>query len=435
MKKEEPTCVVVVGAQWGDEGKGKVIDLLTEFSDIVVRFQGGNNAGHTLVVGGEKFVFHLIPSGILHETKGCVIGNGVVIAPGVLIDEIDALRKRGYFGSDSQLLISEEAHLIMPYHQRIDLARERHQGHNRIGTTGRGIGPAYEDKVGRCGIRVADLLDEHIFERKLESSLAQKNFTLTQFFHEEPCSKEEILEQYSVFRSRMAPFVTNTSVFLTEAISKGQRILFEGAQGCLLDVDHGTYPYVTSSNTVAGNACAGAGIGPTCIDYVVGVSKAYTTRVGEGPFPTELDDEIGEKIRDWGGEYGATTGRPRRCGWFDAVVLRHAVRLNGMSGLVITKLDVLDDVETIRICTGYRYQGSLLEVVPANIEVLKECEPVYEECDGWLEDTGKARGFSDLPERAQQYVKRLEDLTKTNVVAISVGSDREETIMINNPFQ
>jgi adenylosuccinate synthase len=435
MRKKETKRVVVVGAQWGDEGKGKVIDLLTEFSDIVVRFQGGNNAGHTLVVGGEKFIFHLIPSGILHESKRCVIGNGVVIAPSVLIDEIDALRKRGYFGNDSQLLVSEEAHLIMPYHQRIDVARERFHGRNKIGTTGRGIGPAYEDKVGRCGIRVADLLDEGVFEKKLENNLSQKNFTMTQFFHEEPCSKDEILKEYSSFRSRIKPFVTNTSVFLAEAIDKGQRILFEGAQGCLLDIDHGTYPYVTSSNTVAGNACAGAGIGPTFIDYVLGVSKAYTTRVGEGPFPTELKDEIGEKIRDRGGEYGSTTGRPRRCGWFDAVILKHAVRLNGVTGLVITKLDVLDDVERIKICTGYRYDGRGLDVVPANLEVLKHCEPVYEECDGWVEDTRTARSFSDLPEKAQQYIRRLEAATKTNVVAISVGADREETIMIKNPFQ
>ncbi|MBW2057356.1 MAG: adenylosuccinate synthase [Deltaproteobacteria bacterium] len=416
MRKKKPKCVVVVGAQWGDEGKGKVIDLLTEFSDIVVRFQGGNNAGHTLVVGGEKFVFHLIPSGILHETKRCVIGNGVVISPGVLIDEIDALRKRGYFRSDSQLLISEQAHLIMPYHQRLDLARERFQGRNRIGTTGRGIGPAYEDKMGRSGIRVADLLDEGVFRRKLEASLLEKNFTLTRFFKEEPCSKEEILEEYGVFRSRIAPFVANTSVFLNEAISEGRRVLFEGAQGCLLDVDHGTYPFVTSSNTVAANACTGAGIGPTCIDYVLGVSKAYTTRVGEGPFPTELHDETGERIRARGGEYGATTGRPRRCGWFDAVVLRHAVLMNGMSGLVITKLDVLDEMEKIRICTGYRYQGNLLRWVPANMEVLKHCEPVYEECEGWLKDTGGARSFSDLPLRARQYVKRLEKCIQTEVV-------------------
>lgn len=435
MRKEGPRSVVVVGAQWGDEGKGKVIDLLTDFSDIVVRFQGGNNAGHTLVVGEERFVLHLIPSGILHEAKRCVIGNGVVVDPGVLIDEIDALRKRGYFRKDSQLLISEEAHLIMPYHKRIDVARERYQGRNKIGTTGRGIGPAYEDKVGRSGIRVADLLDEPVFEKKLESSLSQKNYVLTEFFHEEPCSKEGILEEHRRFRSRIAPFVTNTSVILNEALNRGQRILFEGAQGCLLDVDHGTYPYVTSSNTVAGNACAGAGIGPTCIDYVLGVSKAYTTRVGEGPFPTELQDEIGERMRDRGGEYGATTGRPRRCGWFDAVILNHSVRLNGLTGLVITKLDVLDEMETIKICTAYRYDGGLLKAVPASIEVLKRCEPVYEECPGWVEGTRKARSFAELPERAQQYIKRLQELTGTRVAAISVGSDREETIMIKNPFQ
>lgn len=435
MSKEKPKSLVVVGAQWGDEGKGKVIDLLTGFSDIVVRFQGGNNAGHTLVVGGEKFIFHLIPSGILRETKRCVIGNGVVIDPGVLIEEIDNLRKRGYFKKDSQLLISEEAHLIMPYHRRIDVARERLQGRNRIGTTGRGIGPAYEDKVGRCGIRVVDLLDENVFERKLENNLVQKNFYLTQFCKEEPCSKEEILGEYTGFRTRIEPFVANASVFLTDALSQGQKILFEGAQGCFLDVDHGTYPYVTSSSTVAGNACAGAGIGPTYIDYVLGVCKAYTTRVGEGPFPTELKDEMGEQIRDRGGEYGSTTGRPRRCGWFDAVIVGHAMRLNGGSGLVITKLDVLDEMERIKICTGYRYKGSVLKVVPASIEVLKQCEPIYEEFDGWLENTRNARKFSDLPRKAQDYSKRLEDFTKTKVVAISVGSDREETIMIENPLQ
>jgi adenylosuccinate synthase len=435
MSERKPRSVVVVGAQWGDEGKGKVIDLLTEFSDVVVRFQGGNNAGHTLVVKGEKFVFHLIPSGILHETKRCVIGNGVVVAPEVLIEEIDTLRQRGYFGTDSQLLISEGAHLILPYHRRIDLARERSHGRHRIGTTGRGIGPAYEDKVGRCGIRLADMLDERIFEEKLDRNLLQKNFLLTQLFHEEPCSKEEILEEFSRFRPRIAPFVTNTSVFLVDALDRGQRILFEGAQGCLLDVDHGTYPYVTSSNTVAGNASAGAGVGPTCIDYVLGISKAYTTRVGEGPFPTELHDEMGEKIRDRGGEFGATTGRPRRCGWFDAVVVNQAVRLNGLSGLVITKLDVLDEADRINICTGYRYGEQLLKVVPANLEILNNCEPVYEEWDGWLENTGKARSFSDLPDRAQRYIKRLEEVTGTDLVAVSVGSDREETIMIQNPFR
>ena len=434
MRREETRSVVVVGAQWGDEGKGKVIDLLTEFSDIVVRFQGGNNAGHTLVVGGEKFVFHLIPSGILHETKRCVIGNGVVIDPGVLTEEIDQLRAKGHFKKDSQLLISEEAHLIMPYHKRIDVARERLQGRNRIGTTGRGIGPAYEDKVARSGIRVVDLLDERVFEKKLKTNLSQKNFTLTEFFHEESCSMEEVLKEYRAFRPRIEPFVTNTSVFITEAMQRGERALFEGAQGCLLDVDHGTYPYVTSSNTVAGNACAGVGIGPTWIDYVLGVSKAYTTRVGEGPFPTELKDEMGETIRERGGEYGATTGRPRRCGWFDAVAVNHAVRLNGLNGLVITKLDVLDDAERIRICTGYRYDGQMLTVVPANVEVLDRCSPVYEECDGWLEDSSKARSLTDLPERAQAYIKRIEDITQTAVVAVSVGSDREETIMIQNPF-
>jgi len=435
MKRKEPKSVVVVGSQWGDEGKGKVIDLLTGFSDVVIRFQGGNNAGHTLVVGGEKFIVHLIPSGILHETKKCVIGNGVVLDPGVLIGEIDELRKRGYFPHDSQLLISEETHLIMPYHKRLDVAREKAQGKNKIGTTGRGIGPAYEDKASRSGIRAVDLLDEAVFERKLANNLSQKNFMFTEFFHEEPCVMEEILEEYGSFRPRLEPFVANTSVFVAEALGRGERVLFEGAQGCLLDVDHGTYPFVTSSNTVAGNACAGVGIGPTRIDYVLGVSKAYTTRVGEGPFPTELEDEMGERIREQGGEFGATTGRPRRCGWFDAVIVNHAVRLNGLHGLVITKLDVLDGLERIKICTGYRYNDRVLQVVPASVEALKQCQPIYEEVEGWQEDTREARSLNDLPERARAYIKRIEDITRTEVVAVSVGSDREATIVITNPFE
>jgi len=435
MKRKEPKSVVVVGSQWGDEGKGKVIDLLTGFSDVVIRFQGGNNAGHTLVVGGEKFIVHLIPSGILHETKKCVIGNGVVLDPGVLIGEIDELRKRGYFPHDSQLLISEETHLIMPYHKRLGVAREKAQGKNKIGTTGRGIGPAYEDKASRSGIRAVDLLDEAVFERKLANNLSQKNFMFTEFFHEEPCVMEEILEEYGSFRPRLEPFVANTSVFVAEALGRGERVLFEGAQGCLLDVDHGTYPFVTSSNTVAGNACAGVGIGPTRIDYVLGVSKAYTTRVGEGPFPTELEDEMGERIREQGGEFGATTGRPRRCGWFDAVIVNHAVRLNGLHGLVITKLDVLDGLERIKICTGYRYNDRVLQVVPASVEALKQCQPIYEEVEGWQEDTREARSLNDLPERARAYIKRIEDITRTEVVAVSVGSDREATIVITNPFE
>jgi adenylosuccinate synthase len=282
---------------------------------------------------------------------------------------------------------------------------------------------------------VVDLLDEKVFERKLEHNLSEKNFMLTKFYHEEPCSMEEILKEYGSLRPRLEPFVTNTSVFLAEALGRGERVLFEGAQGCLLDVDHGTYPYVTSSNTVAGNACAGVGIGPTRIDYVLGVSKAYTTRVGEGPFPTELGDEIGEKIREQGGEFGATTGRPRRCGWFDAVIVNHAVRLNGLHGLVITKLDVLDGLERIKICTGYRYNGQVLRIVPARVEVLKECQPIYEEVDGWQEDTREARSLNDLPERARAYIKRIEDITQTEVVAVSVGSDREATIVIRDLFQ
>jgi adenylosuccinate synthase len=427
--------VIVVGSQWGDEGKGKVVDLFTQFAKVIIRFQGGNNAGHTLVVEGEKFIFHLIPSGILHSGKKCIIGSGVVIDPGVLCGEIDALKKRGYFQDESQLLISEVAHLIMPYHQAIDVARERlKSGNKKIGTTGKGIGPAYEDKVARCGIRVIDLLDETAFKEKLEENLAQKNFYLTKMLGESPLDEPQILSDYMGFREKLGKYVVDTSLAIHEEMKRGRNLLFEGAQGCLLDVDHGTYPYVTSSSTIAGNACSGSGIGPTHIHSVIGVSKAYTTRVGGGPFPTEMRSTLAEEIRERGGEYGATTGRPRRCGWFDAVIVKHAVRVNGLSGLALTKLDVLDTLDKIKVCTGYRWNGKILDRVPSSLGVWETVEPVYEEIAGWQEDVREAREFSDLPINAQRYIRRVEEILETEVILVSVGSERNETILLKNPF-
>ncbi len=423
--------VVVVGAQWGDEGKGKIVDLLTQYADLVVRFQGGNNAGHTIVLKGEKFVVHLIPSGILYQDKKCVIGNGVVLDPAVLIEEIDEIKKRGYFQDDSQLMISEETHLILPYHRRIDVAREKFF---KIGTTGRGIGPAYEDKVVRCGIRVVDLIDEKIFREKLEANLIQKNIYLTQVLGEKGFEFSDIFDEYLQYKNRLERYVKNTSLILHEEIQKGKHVLFEGAQGALLDLDHGTYPYVTASNTLAGNACAGSGIGPTMINSVIGVGKAYTTRVGEGPLPTELQDEIGEKIRERGGEYGATTGRPRRCGWFDAVVVNHSIRVNGIREMVITKLDVLNDFDTIKICVGYRMGGKVFCHLPSNLEILKHSEPVYEELKGWKSEIKGVRNFKDLPRHAQRYLKRIQKLIGTKITMISVGSERDETVEVKNPF-
>jgi len=423
--------IVIVGAQWGDEGKGKIVDLLTRYADLVVRFQGGSNAGHTIVLKGEKFVFHLIPSGILYRNKKCMIGSGVVLDPAVLIEEIDEIKGRGYFKDDSQLMISEEAHLILPYHRKIDVAREKTF---KIGTTGRGIGPAYEDKVARCGIRLVDLMDEKVFRKKLESNLIQKNAYLTQILNEKGFEFLEIFNEYLQYKNRLEKYVKNTSVILDGEIKKGKHVLFEGAQGALLDVDHGTYPYVTASNTLAGNACVGSGIGPTMINAVIGVAKAYTTRVGEGPFPTELQDELGEKIRQKGGEYGATTGRPRRCGWFDAVVVNHSIRLNGIQQMVITKLDVLNDFDTIKICVGYRADGKVFHHVPANLEVLKRSEPVYEELKGWKTEIKGVRDFKDLPADARRYLKRIEKLIGTRMTMISVGSERSETVRVRNPF-
>jgi adenylosuccinate synthase len=423
--------IVIVGAQWGDEGKGKIVDLLTRYADIVVRFQGGNNAGHTIVLKGEKFVFHLIPSGILYENKQCVIGSGVVVDPAVLLEEVNELKKRGHLKDDSQLMVSEEAHLILPYHRRIDIARDRVF---KIGTTGRGIGPAYEDKVARYGIRVVDLMDEEVFRKKLKANLLQKNAYLSEVLKEKCFELSEILDEFLRFKKQLEKYVRNTSLILYDEIQKGKHILFEGAQGALLDLDHGTYPYVTASNTVAGNACAGSGIGPTMIDSVIGVAKAYTTRVGEGPFPTELKDEVGERIREKGGEYGATTGRPRRCGWFDAVVVNHAIRINGIREVAITKLDVLNDFDKVKICVGYRVNGKILHHVPSHLDLLESSEPVYEELDGWRREVKGAKKISELPVQAQRYLKRIEELTHVKIAMVSVGSERNETIEVKNPF-
>jgi adenylosuccinate synthase len=425
--------IVVVGAQWGDEGKGKIIDLLAKSTDVVVRFQGGNNAGHTLVVEGEKFVFHLIPSGILHKGKRCVIGSGVVVDPQVLIEEIDNIKGKGFLQDDSQFLLSEEAHLIFPYHKRIDKGRERIRS-GEIGTTGRGIGPAYEDRASRDGIRVIDLTEEEIFRRKLEETLAQKNYYLIHVLQEEGVELEPLYQEYMRYGERLRRYVANTSLFLAQQIKEGKRILFEGAQGTLLDVDHGTYPYVTSSSTVAGNACSGSGIGPTQIDFVLGITKAYTTRVGGGPFPTELADDIGALLREKGGEYGATTGRPRRCGWFDAVVVRHAVRVNGLGGLAITKLDTLTGLKTIKVCTAYRLGKDTITEFPASAERVARCQPIYEECEGWTEDISGIKELSQLPPAAQRYLEQIEKLTQTPIHIVSVGAQRDQTIIRHDPF-
>ncbi|HEU0264950.1 MAG TPA: adenylosuccinate synthase [Geobacterales bacterium] len=426
--------VVVVGAQWGDEGKGKVVDIYTEHANDVVRYQGGNNAGHTLVVGDDKVVLHLIPSGILHPGKRCIIGNGVVLDPEVFIREVNGLKARGKMADERALLLSESLHIIMPYHKRIDIARESKSGANKIGTTGRGIGPTYEDKIGRRGIRLMDLLDRDLFARKLREFLPEKNFILQQLLGDKPFTFEEIFDQYCAYADTLRPFVADTTLMLHQAVKDGHRILFEGAQGTLLDVDHGTYPFVTSSSTCAGGACTGTGVSPRDIQQIVGISKAYVTRVGSGPFPTELKEEVGELIRQKGAEFGATTGRPRRCGWFDALVVRYAVRVNGLTGIALTKLDVLSDFEKIRICTGYRYQGKVLSEVPANLDVFAACEPIYEEMPGWQGDITGARTFAELPANAQAYVKRLEELVGCPMVLVSVGPRRDETILLSNPF-
>jgi adenylosuccinate synthase len=421
------SVVVVVGAQWGDEGKGKIVDLLSENFDIVARYQGGANAGHTVRIHDEKYVLHLIPSGILHPKVECVIGNGVVIDPLALMEEIRLLESQG-ITVKGRLWISQKAHLIMPYHKLLDTASEEREGANKIGTTGRGIGPAYVDKANRKGIRIVDLLDRATFEKKLRHNLEEKNKLLDKIFDKTPLDVNAMITEYLDFDQVIDPYIKDVSVYLNDAIDAGKSVLLEGAQGTLLDVDHGTYPYVTSSNPVSGGACIGVGIGPTKISEVLGVIKAYTTRVGEGPFPTEIVGEEGEILRREGQEFGATTGRPRRCGWFDGVVARYAVRINGIDSLAITKLDVLDKFAKIKVCTGYRYENEILKEFPTDMRILNNCEPLYQELPGWQQPTQHARSWEELPAVARQYLEYLESLTGAPVKIVSVGSRRNQTI-------
>jgi adenylosuccinate synthase len=427
--------VVVVGTQWGDEGKGKIVDLLTKHADYIVRFQGGNNAGHTLVVDGKKYIFHIIPSGILYEQKKCMIGNGVIIDPQVLLTEMDELKGKGLPVTPDRLTISLGAHLIMPYHKSLDLGSEAALSQDKkIGTTGRGIGPCYGDKITRKGIKIGELLELDFFKDKLKENVEEKNFLLTKRFGVEPVSYEEIYSEFEKYAERLAPFLGNVSLALDEARRAGKHILFEGAQGTQLDIDHGTYPFVTSSNTISGNACIGTGFGPTHIDAVIGILKAYTTRVGSGPFPTELFDSVGDQLQEKGGEFGATTGRRRRCGWLDGVVANDAVRLNGLTGLAITKLDVLSGQPLLKIATSYENNGQTISHMPANISRMPDLKPVYEEMPGWQEEIRHARSLEDFPVQARDYIKRIEDVTGTEPFIVSVGPDREETLMLKNPF-
>jgi adenylosuccinate synthase len=421
--------VVVVGAQWGDEGKGKIVDFLAKNADIVARYQGGNNAGHSIVVGKDKFIFHLIPSGILYPEKKCIIGNGVVLSPKVLFEEIEDLRQRGVYIGDN-LFISDRTHLIMPYHLLVESNDEMSRGSKKIGTTGRGIGPAYVDKAGRSGIRVGDLLDFRTFTDKLDLNLAMKAKFLEKSEDWIRFTRSEIIEEYKGYAEKMKPFIADTSVILYEAIKVGKNIVFESAQATLLDIDLGTYPYCTSSNPTAGGVCVGLGIGPTMIDKVMGVAKAYTTRVGEGPFPSEMPSDMNEGIRQKGQEFGATTGRPRRCGWFDAVATRYSARVNGFSSVAITKLDVLDELDSISICVGYSYQGKTFTEFPGQINVLENVEPIYERMDGWRTDTSEIVKYEDLPENARKYVEKITRLIETKVEFVAVGPRRDQIIHV-----
>ncbi len=425
--------IVIVGAQWGDEGKGKIVDVLTEKADGVARYQGGHNAGHTVVIKDEKFVLHIIPSGILHKGKTCIIGNGVVVDPAFLIEEIDELKKRGIEVGEN-LFLSKNAHLIMPYHTAIEREQERLKGSKKIGTTGRGIGPAYVDKIARTGLRVGDLLYPEVFREKLKINLSSVNNLLKALYNAGGFDLENVYKEYMGYADRLSGHIADTDVIINKMIDENKNMVLEGAQGTLLDVDHGTYPYVTSSSASAGGACTGLGVGPTKITKVIGVVKAYTTRVGEGPFPTEIKDSLGEKIREKGGEYGATTGRPRRCGWLDMVALKYSIRVNGFTGLVITKLDILDGLEKIRMCTSYKCDGILHEEFPKELSVLERCEPVYEEVAGWKENTSGIKNFEKLPGAAREYIRKIESMLNTKIQIISSGQKRDELIMLHEPF-
>ncbi|CAJ1317304.1 adenylosuccinate synthase [Paenibacillus sp. PK4536] len=419
------STVVVVGTQWGDEGKGKITDYLSESADLVARYQGGNNAGHTILINEKKFKLTMIPSGIFYEDKACVIGNGMVINPSALIEEIKYVHDNGF--TTKNLTISDRAHVIMPYHMVLDILEEDRKGPNKIGTTRKGIGPCYMDKTARSGIRIADLMDAEEFEIKLRHQVKEKNQVITQVYGGEPVEVEEILKDYLEYAEFLRKYVQDTSVVLNDAIDAGKRVLFEGAQGVMLDIDQGTYPFVTSSNPSAGGVCIGSGVGPSKIQQVIGVAKAYTTRVGDGPFPTELNDATGDTIREKGHEYGTVTGRPRRVGWFDSVVVRHARRVSGITGLSLNSLDVLTGLDTVKICTGYKYKGEFITHYPASLKMLAECEAVYEEMPGWSEDITGVKTLDELPESTRNYVSRVSELTGIPIAIFSVGRNREQT--------
>jgi len=422
---------IVLGAQWGDEGKGKMTDYLAEDADVVARFQGGNNAGHTVEVGDKQYKLHLIPSGILYEDKINIIGNGVVVDPKALFEEIEYLKGLGVIVTPKNLMISDRAQLIMPYHRVLDGIKERARGKKDIGTTGKGIGPCYTDKMERSGIRVCDLLHKDIFRECLKENVEEKNAIITKIYSEAPLDFDEILKQYLEFGEKIRPFVKETSVEIYNRIKEGKKVLFEGAQGTLLDIDYGTYPYVTSSNTIAGGVCTGSGIGPTMIDSAVGIAKAYTTRVGKGPFPTELFDETGEWIRQKGHEFGVTTGRSRRCGWLDLVILKTSARVSGLTSFAVTKIDTLAGLKSIKICTSYRFEGKVIDYIPASLEDLAKCEPIFEEFEGWDESIENARSYNELPENAKKYLMRIQEITKTHISIVSVGPRRDQTMQIS----
>lgn len=426
--------VVVVGAQWGDEGKGKIVDWLTSKVDGVVRFNGGNNAGHTIVVNGNKTVLRLIPSGVMHPTMQCYLGNGVVFSPSAFFSELDQLKEHG-MDAESRLHVSGNCALLMPYHVALDHARENNLGKKKIGTTGRGIGPAYEDKVARRTVRVADLYNVPFFEERVRTALEYHNFELTHFLHAEALDPQKVIDEVLGFADRLKPRVMDVSHTLNKLMAEGKQFLFEGAQGSMLDIDHGTYPFVTSSNTVAGYATAGAGVGPHHLNYVLGITKAYCTRVGAGPFPTELLDEEGERIRQRGGEFGAVTGRPRRCGWFDGAALRRAVEINGLTGLAVMKLDVLDECDVVRLGVGYKKDGVELEVMPYGAEEVAGCEVIYEDFPGWKTSTYGIKEWNKLPAAARSYLKRLSEVAGCPIAAVSTGPDREQTILLSDPFE
>lgn len=424
------STLVIVGSQWGDEGKGKITDYLAEKADVVVRYQGGNNAGHTVEQRGVQYKLHLIPSGILYPEKTCIIGNGVVIDPASLIEEIERLKSQGV--SVNNLKISDRAHVVFPYHIKQDELEELSKGKNDIGTTKRGIGPCYMDKSERIGIRICDLLKPEVLKEKLKINIEKKNKVFKDLYGACGFDFEKIYKEYIDYANVLRPYITDTTVLLYDLIREGRKVLFEGAQGTLLDIDLGTYPYVTASHPIAGGVTVGAGIGPTMIDEVIGVVKAYTTRVGKGPFPTELFDENGEFLREKGHEYGTTTGRPRRCGWLDTVILKYSVRVSGITNFALTKLDTLTGLDKIKICTGYRFGGKIITDFPASLEDLSQCEPIYEEMDGWTENIQNASSFDELPQNAQNYIRRIEELIGIKASIISVGPGREQTIVLGN---